>query len=59
MTPHTPWSRLMTRLARVLAVLLASTLLAGCGDSKPTPATDPDSVRKLEELQKKGGQKEK
>ena len=49
----------MTRLARVLAVLLASTLLAGCGDSKPTPATDPDSVRKLEELQKKGGQKEK
>jgi hypothetical protein len=50
----------MTRPARLLAALFATALLAGCGDSKvPTPATDPESIRKLEELQKKGAQGEK
>ena len=48
----------MTRYARPLAVLVASVALAGC-DSKPTaPATDPDSIKKLEELQKQGRQGE-
>ncbi len=49
----------MTRTARLFAVLAASVVLAGC-DSKPTtPATDPESIRKLEELQKQGGARRK
>lgn len=49
----------MTHSARLLAVLIAAVALAGC-DSKPTtPATDPESIKKLEELQKQGGQGEK
>lgn len=50
----------MTRIAGLFAVLLASTLLVGCGNSRSTAvATDPESVKKLEELQKKGAQREK
>lgn len=51
---------------RTLAALLVATLLAGCGSSPTTPATDPESIKRLEELQKqavqgegKGGEGEK
>ena len=48
----------MTRCARLLILLVASVALAGC-DTKPTlPSTDPDSIKKLEELQKQGRQGE-
>ena len=49
----------MSRAARLLTAVFASALLAGC-DSKPAaPATDPDSIRKLEEAQKQAAQGEK
>lgn len=50
----------MTRVARLL-VVLALAAPAGCGDSssaKP-PATDPESIRQLEELQKQASQGER
>ncbi len=50
----------MTCKIRMIVVFLGLTGLVGCGDSKPTPVpTDPDSVKKLEELQKQGGKGEK
>ncbi|MCE9563589.1 MAG: hypothetical protein K8U57_16225 [Planctomycetes bacterium] len=50
----------MTLSVRFLMIALALAVLAGCGDSTPTPVpTDPDSVKKLEELQKQGGKGEK
>lgn len=50
----------MPRRVLVLAALAAAVALTGCGDSKPTlPATDPESVKKLEQLQKQGSQGEK
>jgi hypothetical protein len=50
----------MIRTVRLLAVLLLIAVLVGCGDTAPTPVpTDPDSVKKLEELQKQGGRGEK
>ena len=49
----------MRRFACLFAVLAVPLALTGC-DSKPaTPATDPESIKKLEELQKQGGQGEK
>jgi hypothetical protein len=49
----------MIRLVRLLVVFAAVAALAGCGDSKPAPVpTDPDSVKKLEELQKQASQGE-
>ncbi|MBM3980466.1 MAG: entry exclusion lipoprotein TrbK [Planctomycetes bacterium] len=50
----------MSRSARRVAALTAAVALAlaGC-DSKPaTPATDPESIKKLEELQKQSSQGE-
>ncbi len=50
----------MIRCVQIGALLLAFTLATGCGDSTPTPVpTDPDNVKKLEELQKQGGKGEK
>ena len=47
-------------MTRLLAVLLASAVAAGCGDPKPAPPpTDPDSVKQLEELQKRASQGER
>lgn len=45
-------ARNLTWTAPWVAVLL------GCGDSPKPPATDPESIRKLEELQKKAAQGE-
>ncbi len=45
-------------MSRVLFLLLVAAAVAGC-DSKPAVPTDPDSVKKLEELQRKGAQGEK
>jgi starvation-inducible outer membrane lipoprotein len=50
----------MSRIARFAAALTATLTLAlaGC-DSKPsTPATDPESIKKLEELQRQNSQGE-
>ena len=42
--------RTFTCAATLVAVAL---ILTGCGQSSPTtPATDPESIKKLEELQK-------
>jgi hypothetical protein len=50
----------MPLVPRIVAILCLSAFLVGCGDSAPqAPATDPESVKKLEELQKKGRSGEK
>jgi ABC-type glycerol-3-phosphate transport system substrate-binding protein len=47
-------------VTRLLAVLLASAVAAGCGGAQPSsPATDPDTIKKLEEEQKQASQGEK
>lgn len=43
---------------RTLAAVLVTAVLTGCGSSPTTPATDPDSIKKLEEMQKKAAQGE-
>jgi ABC-type glycerol-3-phosphate transport system substrate-binding protein len=49
----------MTRLLAALVLALAAAA-AGCGESQPSsPATDPDSVKKLEEQQRKASQGER
>jgi hypothetical protein len=47
-------------IRKALALLPAFALLLGCGQSKPTPvATDPESIKRLEEEQKKAARGEK
>jgi hypothetical protein len=51
----------MKRLARLVVVLVGLAALAGCSDSssaKP-PATDPESIKQLEDLQKQASQGER
>jgi predicted small lipoprotein YifL len=49
----------MRTFARAATILAAVLVLTGCGSSSPTtPATDPESIKKLEELQKKAAQGE-
>lgn len=43
---------------RTLAAVLVTAVLTGCGSSPTTPASDPESIKKLEELQKKAAQGE-
>ena len=43
---------------RTLVAVLITAVLTGCGSSPTTPATDPESIKKLEELQKKAVQGE-
>jgi hypothetical protein len=47
-------------IRKVFAFMPVYLLLAGCGQTKPTPvATDPESIKKLEEEQKKAARGEK
>ena len=47
-------------IRKVFAFLSVFVLLTGCGQTKPTPvATDPESIKKLEEEQKKAARGEK
>jgi entry exclusion lipoprotein TrbK len=48
-------------MPRLLAIVVTTVLVAGCGESKPqpTPATDPETIKRLEEQQKQGRQGEK
>ena len=47
-------------MPRVLAAVLLAAFATGCGDSKPPAVpTDPDSIKRLEELQRKASRGEK
>lgn len=49
----------MNRFARLLAVPAVLAALAGCGESKPAPVpTDAESIKRLEEEQKRSSQGE-
>jgi ABC-type glycerol-3-phosphate transport system substrate-binding protein len=49
----------MRKFARAAALAAAVLVLTGCGSSSPTtPATDAESIKKLEELQKNAAQGE-
>lgn len=60
MTRTNPGVTTMNCLSRTLTCLFVAALLTGCGDSKPTPPSDdPETIKRLEEQQKKGRSGEK